>query len=187
MQKMRHRSTKRSVYEDIMKDFRKIVRRHLNEINIMGVEVDSAIQGKMSDLDDIDKDVPFKDRKITETVQGIYKKMFLGKYAYFMKQNKMQDTIEWSYKMNSACTDGFEGRLVMNPEFATFIYENTGDLGIQFIILHETMHNYYNNVRHAQKVDSVAANISVDRRINGEIISRWPEFKEIPEKIGALL
>ena len=104
-----------------------------------------------------------------------------------LKENNMNQNIEWSYQIDTACTDGYDGRLIINPEFITYIFERIGELGVQFIILHETMHNYYNNVRHAQQINSVAANISVDRLINNEIIRRWPEFKDVPAQIGALL
>lgn len=185
---MKSDKERRVLYNRIMKELSKIVKKSLNEdVNILGVNVKSPIQQKMSDITDLDKNVPFKDKKMTDDIQAIYKKMFSTKYSYFLKENNMNQNIEWSYQIDTACTDGYDGRLIMNPEFITYIFERIGELGVQFIILHETMHNYYNNVRHAQQINSVAANISVDRLINNEIIRRWPEFKDVPTQIGALL
>jgi hypothetical protein len=49
------------------------------------------------------------------------------------------------------------------------------------------MHNYFHNTRHEKEIASVYDNIQSDKRINAEIIRRWPIFKEIPQLIGALL
>ena len=180
---------KKQLYEKIMKSVAKTVKKALEEDYVInGHHIDSLQQQTMDQLDDVNKPVQFKDQQIVKTVQDIYQKLFTNfKFMSFMKQNKMEPNIEWSYKTKTACTDGFKGRLVINPEFITKIYNICGEQGVQFIILHETMHNYYNNVRHAQEVNSVQANVMVDERINREIVQKWPEFKDIPRQIGAII
>ena len=55
---------RRVLYNRIMKELSKIVRKSLNEdVNILGVNVKSPIQQKMSDITDLDKNVPFKKKK----------------------------------------------------------------------------------------------------------------------------
>ena len=54
---------RRLLYNGIIKELSKIVRKSLNEdVNILGVNVKSPIQQKMSDITDLDKNVPFKDK-----------------------------------------------------------------------------------------------------------------------------
>ena len=52
------------------------------------------------------------------------------KFKDFLKTNNAAEQIEWSYKINTACTYGHTGRIIMNPEFMTDIYERTGELGV---------------------------------------------------------
>jgi hypothetical protein len=117
------------------------------------------------------------------------------KFKAFIDEN-MATKINWTYQIDTAATDGNNGMLMFNPEFAEKIYNtgagslqkgNLGEMCIQFIILHEAMHNYYHNTRHEKEINSVYDNIQSDKRINAEIIRRWPMFKEIPQLIGALL
>ena len=179
---------KRQLYETIMKSVAKTVKKSLNEFNIFGVEVPSLQQGKISDIDDADKPVKWNDRQITKDVQAIYDKMKTNiKFKDFMKNNNACEQIEWSYKIDTACTDGHTGRIIINPEYIATVLENAGEPGIQFIILHELMHNYYNNVKHTQKIVNPSDNIIIDRQINSEIIRRWPELKDIPRQLGLLL
>lgn len=179
---------KRQLYETIMKSVAKTVKKSLNEFNIFGVEVPSLQQGKISDIDDTDKPVKWNDRQITKDVQAIYDKMKTNiKFKDFMKNNNACEQIEWSYKIDTACTDGYTGRIIINPEYIVTVLENAGEPGIQFIILHELMHNYYNNVKHAAEIKTPGDNILSDRKINKDIIFRWNEFKDVIQKIGALI
>lgn len=98
---------KRQLYETIMKSVAKTVKKSLNEFNIFGVEVPSLQQWKISDIDDTDKPVKWNDRQITKDVQAIYDKMKTNiKFKDFMKNNNACEQIEWSYKIDTACTDG---------------------------------------------------------------------------------
>ena len=188
---------KRKLYNSIMESISKEVKRALNEYNILGVEVDSMQQGKMSDITDIYTTIPYNQQKITKLVEDIFKTMFtIPEYITFLKKWMPDTTIEWSpKKVNTACTDGHTGRLVMNPDFMQRVVDSTAEksidekhnLGVQFIILHEAMHNYYNIERHAQEIKTPYDNIIIDKRINNEIIQKWPKLKGIPEIIGALL
>lgn len=67
----------------------------------------------------------------------------------------------------------------MNPEFMSDIYERVGELGVQFIVLHELMHNYYTNVKHAASIKTPGDNVLSDKKINKDIAFRWSEFKDI--------
>lgn len=166
----------------------KIVKKRLNEdVTIMGVKMKSPIQQKMSDITDTDKDLPFKYKQPCAEIQKIYDRMWTSKYGFFLGTCNIEKTIEWSFIVSTAATDGYKGRLIMNPDFILQIYDSFGDTAVQFIILHECMHVYYNNFRHAQEITTPVANINVDRQINNEIIRRWPEFKDVPKQIGALL
>ena len=122
---------KKQLYESIMKSVAKTVKKALDEFNVFGVEVPSLQQGKMSDIDDTDKLVKWDDKNITKDIQAIYDKMKTNiKFKDFLKTNNAAEQIEWSYKINTACTDGHTGRIIMNPEFMTDIYERTGELGV---------------------------------------------------------
>ena len=179
---------KKQLYESIMKSVAKTVKKTLNEFNVFGVEVTSLQQGKMSDIDDTDKPVKWDDKNVTKDIQAIYDKMKTNmKFKDFLKTNNAADQIEWSYKINTACTDGHTGRIIMNPEFMTDIYERTGELGVQFIVLHELMHNYYTNVKHAAPIKAPGDNVLSDKKINKDIAFRWNEFKDIIPQIGAIL
>src|SRR5574344_1041937 len=178
---------KQYIYETVMSVLEPTVRRLMEDVTILGVKMKSAIQPTMDELTDLDDAVPYNDKKLTDDIQNLYKKMFTSKYGFFLKQNNMDDTIQWSYKLDTACTDGYDGKLIMNPDFAQTVYNQCGENGIFFIILHETMHNYYNNVKHTQKIVNPSDNIIIDRQINSEIIRRWPELKDIPRQLGLLL
>ena len=51
--------------------------------------------------------------------------------------------------------------------------------GVQFIVLHELMHNYYTNVKHAAPIKTPGDNVLSDKKINKDIAFRWSEFKDI--------
>lgn len=172
----------------LYESFDNSVNNALNEFNIFGVEVNSMQQGKMSDIDDTDKPVKWNDKNIVKTVQDIYSKMKTNyKFKDFLNTNNACEEIEWSYKIDTACTDGHTGRIIMNPEYMTTIYDKAGELGVQFIVLHELMHNYYINVKHDSPVKTPGDNILSDRKINKDISFRWNEFKEVIPMIGALI
>lgn len=187
---------KNALYESIMKKVAVVVKKAINEYNIGGVEVNKLSLTKINDITDFDKPVKFEHQKIQKTVEGILAKMHNDfKFKAFINEN-MATKINWTYQIDTAATDGNNGMLMFNPEFAEKIYNtgagslqkgNLGEMCIQFIILHEAMHNYYHNIRHEKDINSVYDNIQSDKRINAEIIRRWPMFKEIPQLIGALL
>ena len=187
---------KNALYESIMKKVAVIVKKAINEYNIGGVEVNKLSLTKINDITDFDKPVKFEHQKIQKIVEGILAKMHNDfKFKAFINEN-MATKINWTYQIDTAATDGNNGMLMFNPEFAEKIYNtgagslqkgNLGEMCIQFIILHEAMHNYYHNTRHEKEINSVYDNIQSDKRINAEIIRRWPMFKEIPQLIGALL
>ena len=181
------KNEKQYIYETVMSVLEPTVRRLMEDVTILGVKMKSAIQPTMDELTDLDDAVPYNDKKLTDDIQNLYKKMFTSKYGFFLKQNNMDDRIQWSYKLDTACTNGYDGHLIMNPNFAQTVYNQCGENGIFFIILHETMHNYYNNVKHTQKIVNPSDNIIIDRQINSEIIRRWPELKDIPRQLGLLL
>lgn len=154
----------------------------------MGYQVNSLQQQKMSDIKDLDKALPFKEQQFAKQIQQIFTKMHTDpRFAQFLKQNPMNQNIQWSHMIDTACTDGHNGQLIMNPEYIQTIFNNTGELGVQFIILHETMHNYYNNTKHAREIVTVTDNILIDKQINHEIITKWPIFKPIAEKLNIIL
>lgn len=187
---------KNALYESIMKKVAVVVKNAINEYNIGGVEVNKLSLTKINDITDFDKPVKFEHQKIQKTVEDILTKMHNDfKFKAFINEN-MATKINWTYQIDTAATDGNNGMLMFNPEFAEKIYNtgagslqkgNLGEMCIQFIILHEAMHNYYHNTRHEKEINSVYDNIQSDKRINAEIIRRWPMFKEIPQLIGALL
>lgn len=187
---------KNALYESIMKKVAVVVKKAINEYNIGGVEVNKLSLTKINDITDFDKPVKFEHQKIKKTVEDILAKMHNDfKFKAFINEN-MATKINWTYQIDTAATDGNNGMLMFNPEFAEKIYNtgagslqkgNLGEMCIQFIILHEAMHNYYHNTRHEKDINSVYDNIQSDKRINAEIIRRWPMFKEIPQLIGALL
>lgn len=187
---------KEELYKDIIEKVSKVVKKAINEYNIGGVEVKSMNLTKIADITDFDKPVKFEHKKIQQTVEGILQKMHNDfKFKQFLGDN-MSTHIDWTYQIDTAATDGERGMLMMNPEFAQKIYDtgastlsknNLSELCVEFVILHEAMHNYYHNTRHEKTISSVYDNIQSDKRINAEIIRRWPEFKEIPQLIGALL
>lgn len=187
---------KNALYESIMKKVAVVVKKAINEYNIGGVEVNKLSLTKINDITDFDKPVKFEHQKIQKIVEDILVKMHNDfKFKAFINEN-MATKINWTYQIDTAATDGNNGMLMFNPEFAEKIYNtgagslqkgNLGEMCIQFIILHEAMHNYYHNTRHEKEINSVYDNIQSDKRINAEIIRRWPMFKEIPQLIGALL
>ena len=187
---------KNALYESIMKKVAVVVKKAINEYNIGGVEVNKLSLTKINDITDFDKPVKFEHQKIQKIVEDILAKMHNDfKCKAFINEN-MATKINWTYQIDTAATDGNNGMLMFNPEFAEKIYNtgagslqkgNLGEMCIQFIILHEAMHNYYHNTRHEKEINSVYDNIQSDKRINAEIIRRWPMFKEIPQLIGALL
>ena len=187
---------KKTLYESIMAEVAVIVKKAINEYNIGGVEVKSMKLTKIGDITDFDKPVKFEHKKIQKIVEDILAKMHKDfRFKTFINEN-MADKIDWTYQIDTAATDGNRGMLMFNPEFAEKIYntgggslqkKDLGELCIQFVILHEAMHNYYHNTRHEKQINSVYDNIQSDKRINAEIIRKWPIFKEIPQLIGALL
>ena len=123
---------KKQLYESIMKSVAKTVKKTLNEFNVFGVEVTSLQQGKMSDIDDTDKPVKWDDKNVTKDIQAIYDKMKTNmKFKDFLKTNNAADQIEWSYKINTACTDGHTGRIIMNPEFMSDYFYDNSTVGIR--------------------------------------------------------
>ena len=153
-----------------MKKVAVVVKKAINEYNIGGVEVNKLSLTKINDITDFDKPVKFEHQKIQKTVEDILAKMHNDfKFKAFINEN-MATKINWTYQIDTAATDGNNGMLMFNPEFAD-----------------EAMHNYYHNTRHEKEINSVYDNIQSDKRINAEIIRRWPMFKEIPQLIGALL
>ena len=123
---------KKQLYESIMKSVAKTVKKTLNEFNVFGVEVTSLQQGKISDIDDTDKPVKWDDKNVTKGIQAIYDKMKTNmKFKDFLKTNNAADQIEWSYKINTACTDGHTGRIIMNPEFMSDYFYDNSTVGIR--------------------------------------------------------
>ena len=53
------------------------------------------------------------------------------KFKDFLKTNNAADQIEWSYKINTACTDGHTGRIIMNPEFMSDYFYDNSTVGIR--------------------------------------------------------
>ena len=188
------------LYETIMDAISREIRNAVNEYSILGVEVDSPIQQKISDINDYlpDNNIPFQYRDITKKVNDVFQNMYKKpEYLYFLKKWMPNANIKWSpKKVKTACTDGYDGMLIMNPDFMQQVYDATKDktpnqlntnLGVEFIVIHEAMHNYYNKERHAQEIKTPYDNIIIDKRINHEIEMKFPKLKGIAEIIGALL
>ena len=75
------------LYETIMDAISREIRNAVNEYSILGVEVDSPIQQKISDINDYlpDNNIPFQYRDITKKVNDVFQNMYKKpEYLYFL-------------------------------------------------------------------------------------------------------
>ena len=66
---------KQYIYETVMSVLEPTVRRLMEEVTILGVKMKSAVQPTMDELTDLDDAVPYNDKKLTDDIQNLYKKM----------------------------------------------------------------------------------------------------------------
>ena len=181
---------KKALYEKIINDVAKIVKKTLNEYKYDNIDYDKFNIDTQKLGNEIQKPLNYKYTNIANKVQKILDNMH-KQYRFKEFLTGFATEPRWADSVATACTD-MEGMLVFNPEFAQKIYD-IGVKAVEFAIMHEAMHNYLKNKgSYKQKAigyskeAKVNNNVQADEEVNAEILRRWPEYKEYAEKLHAI-
>lgn len=166
----------------LIKRIGKAIQKVLNEYNIDYQKFSNVNMQQV--MKDAEQTISWQDKEITTHVQNILNNLH-KQYKFKDLLNGFATEVSWSKHIATACTD-MNGRLFINPDYIRSILDR-GDKAIEFIILHEAMHNYLDKKNRQIKVINVNSNIAADEQVNHEILLKWPEYKQSAKSIGALI
>ena len=156
---------KKSLYESIMKDVAKTVKRKINESE------DILSHGN----DDL---FGFRDGIREESY------IIIGGTDYISDNKSMRDyyfqanvsSIRSSLKVSTICTDG--KNIYYNPDFMSKL----SDVEQAFVILHCCAHIIMSH--HSNNFEE---NIELDKKVNRYLEERWPEFRGLTKKLNGFI
>ena len=202
------RQSKKALYESIMRDVAKVVKRRLNESNpdlisreeaediifqlrngeIRGMEYSAVGRTKpyykMDMLDSENR----KEHKIQEM-----KKIVERALRYIKQDSELSDfvkqfgprNIEITTKIPSCSSD--EDCIYLNPDF---IKSLTAD-ELAFVIIHEYAHMKFNDEFDYDRIHDAdeweSANIDLDKKVNRFIEGRFPQFRGYTKRLNGYI
>ena len=146
----------KSLYESIMRDVAKIVKRHLNESD------DSYIELEMEGAKYINGALEFIRQH--EDICDYFEKA--GDIPFIKTR-----------KVTSAATDG--KRIFFNPDFM----DTLTDKQQAFVIMHQIAHIVMNHLGSAGNMEE---NVRLDRRVNHFLEDKFPEFRGVTKEINGI-
>jgi len=155
---------KKSLYESIIKDVAKTVKRQINEARISPYRDKSGLN-YLGNADYANED-------ILDALD--YIDAHDDMYMYYMNANIQ--TIKPTMKVTTVCSDG--QCIYYNP---TYI-ENLSTEEKAFLILHSCVH--ITKMHHANSIED---NIVLDKKVNRFLEEKWPEFRGMTKKLNGFI